>query len=252
MRTFVTILSALSFALMIAACRNEGKKPEQASAPPSAEAVTTPGPAASAPPSAEAVTTPGPAASASPTAKAEPTPGPATPTEKPKPVKYDFKKADWGMTMAQVKASEPKKPAAETPNSLTYKSAIARMFAYTTYQFKDGKLYRAGFIFAEKRDTDNKFIEDYETLKGYLIQANGSPVIDEEKQINPNAVIDPDNKGAAACRGDIIYGAQWNIPRSVIRLVLRGEDSKCLLTVVYTSASAAKAVTDQDGTGKTQ
>lgn len=219
MRTFVTIISALTFALMITACRNEGKKPEPAAAP---------------------------------AAKAEPTPGPTTPAAKPKPVKYDFKMANWGMTMAQVKASEPKKPANETAESLTYNSAIARMFAYTTYQFKDGKLYRAGFIFAEKRENDNKFIEDYETLKGYLIQANGSPVIDGEKQLNPDAVIDPDNKGAAVCRGDMIYGAQWNIPRSVIRLVLRGEDSKCLLTVIYTSASAANSIADQDGTGKTQ
>jgi major membrane immunogen (membrane-anchored lipoprotein) len=223
LKTFVTILSVLAFALLITACRKQDQKPEPSPAP-----------------TANTESTPGPAASAS------PTPGPEA---KPKETKYDFRRADWGMTMAEVKASESKKPADETADSLTYTSRVGKMFAYVTYQFKDGKLYRAGFIFDEKRDTDQKFLDDYETIKQELTKVNGKPVIDGVKQINPDADVASQDRGAAVCRGDLAYGAQWNIPRTVIRLFLQGKDSKCILTAIYTSASAEQSTADMNGTG---
>jgi hypothetical protein len=231
LKTFVTILSALTIALLITACQNqnEGKKTKLKSAK-----------------TAKLETTPAPAESAPPTLSPSPTPGPEG---KAKTKWYDFRRADWGMTKAQVKASEPKKPAYETADSVTYDAAVWKMFAYVTYQFKAGKLYRAGFIFAERRDTDQQYVDDYETIKKEISQANGKPSFDSVKQLNPNVDVSAHNTGAAVCRGDLVYGAQWNIPRSVIRLFLQGKDSKCILTAIYTSVEADQPNTDMDGVG---
>lgn len=232
MKTFVTILFTLTFALFVTACRNEGKKSEPSPAP-TVKAEATPVPAKTASP------TPGPSVTSGPKAK-------------PESIKYDFRKADWGMTMAQVKTTEPKKPAQENADSVTYSTALGKIFAFVTYQFKDDKLYRAGFIFAEKRKTDQQYLDDYETIKQEITKVNGKPVMDAVKQLNPDADVTSVNRGPAVCRGDLIYGAQWNIPRTVIRLVLQGKDSKCILSAIYSNEKAEESNANPDGAGTSE
>lgn len=156
------------------------------------------------------------------------------------------------MTMAQVKTTEPKKPAQENADSVTYSTALGKIFAFVTYQFKDDKLYRAGFIFAEKRKTDQQYLDDYETIKQEITKVNGKPVMDAVKQLNPDADVTSVNRGPAVCRGDLIYGAQWNIPRTVIRLVLQGKDSKCILSAIYSNEKAEESNANPDGAGTSE
>ena len=232
MKKYVVITSALAFALT-AACSSEGGKTAPAPSP-SPQAETTPEPSVI------------PASSATPVPSGTPAPS-ASPAPQSKPgEKFDFRGTRWGMSKAQVKAAEPRQPNYETDDSLTFTGNYHGKMTYITYQFRDDKLYRTGTMNVEKQE-NAKYLENYENVKQEVIKAYGAPVIDGEKQLNPAAVIDPDKKADAVCKGDLMYGAQWNIPGSVVFLSFRGDGEKCLVTLIYSSEDAIKSLSEQDG-----
>lgn len=149
--------------------------------------------------------------------------------------KYDFRKANWGMSKQEVKESEEKEPIIENENTIDYSIVLSGMQAQVGYTFKDDELIRAGFFFFSKLETTNDYIEEYKKLKEELTKVNGNPVIDTEKQKDPSQRIDSENKGEAVCNGDMLYATQWDLPTTDIQLVLRGENSECKLTILYLS-----------------
>ena len=149
--------------------------------------------------------------------------------------KYDFRKANWGMSKQEVKETEETEPILEKENMIDYSIMFFGMQAQVGYTFKDDELIRAGFFFFGKLDTKNDYIEKYNSLKEELTKANGKTVIDTEQQKDPSQTIDPENKGEAVCSGDMLYAAQWDLPTTDIQLVLRGENSECKLTILYLS-----------------
>jgi uncharacterized lipoprotein YehR (DUF1307 family) len=216
LKTFATALSALALALSIASCGSDEKKPAPS---PQTPARITPAPSV--------------------------TPGPQSKPE----VKHDFRAADWGMSKDEVKKTERRKLEHEDENSLTYSGYYNKLYTYITYQFKDDKLFRAGVIYPQKLESDNLYLENYEKLKSDIIKAYGAPVIDGEKQLNPGAVIEPDKKAEAVCRGDLMYGAQWSVPGSMVVLMIRGDNKECLVSLIYTDESVLRPIAEQDGSG---
>jgi hypothetical protein len=226
------IITALAIALSITACRNEEKVPEPSSSEQTkAEATESP-----------AVTT-GPAPEQSVSPEPSVTPGPQSKPEE----KFDFRRTNWGMTKDEVKKAEPKGPKHETEDSLIFDGSYRDMITYITYQFKDGKLYRAGVLYPEKLASDSLYLENYENIKQDAIKAYGKPALDEETLLNPGAVIEPDKKGEAVCRGDLALGAQWNVPGSMVVLMFRGEGEKCLVSLIYMSEAALQSLSEQNG-----
>lgn len=150
-------------------------------------------------------------------------------------VKYDFRKANWGMSMQEVKDSEEIEPVLESENTLDFSTILLNMQAQIGYTFKDDELIRAGFFFVTELNSENEYLEKYEALKDELTKVNGRPVIDTEQQKDPSQQIDPDDKGKAVCNGDLLYAAQWDLPNTDIQLVLRGEEAECKLTILYIS-----------------
>ncbi|MGH7851643.1 MAG: hypothetical protein ACREOP_15225, partial [Thermodesulfobacteriota bacterium] len=218
MNQSLAIIAALSIALSITACRNEGKVPEPSPSPQAAVEATV-SPAVTAAPAPEQSASPEPSASPGPQSK----PG----------EKFDFRGTRWGMSKAEVKKAEPHPPGNETEDSLSYRSSNRDQLTYITYQFKDGKLYRAGVLYPEKLSSDSLYLENYEGLKQEVIKAYGKPALDEEKLLNPDAVIQPDKKAEAVCRGDLTLGAEWNVPGSMVVLMFRGDGEKCLVSLIY-------------------
>lgn len=236
MNQSLAIIAALAIALSITACRNEGKGPEPA---PSQQAAveTTETPAVTAVPAPEQSVSPEPSAS----------PGPQSKPEE----KFDFRGTRWGMSKAEVKKAEPHPPGNETEDTLSYRSSSRDQITYITYQFKDGKLNRAGVLYPEKLSSDSLYLENYEYLKQEVIKAYGKPAVDEETLLNPGAVIEPDKKAEAVCRGDLTLGAQWNVPGSMVLLMFRGDGEKCLVSLIYASEAAIHSLSEQNGSGST-
>ena len=203
MKNYLKLLALIAFALFIYACSNENNTNNE---------------------------------NDSTTAQTEDAKGEKSDTEGSEAVeKYDFRRAKWGMSKQEVMESEEDEPALQSENTLDYSVFIMGIQTQVGYTFKDDKLIRAGFFFLTKPDTNNKYVDNYLEIKEELIKANGEPVIDAVKQKDPTKEIDPDNRGDAACNGDVIYASQWDLPATDIQLVLRGENSECILTILYIS-----------------
>lgn len=149
--------------------------------------------------------------------------------------KYDFRGAKWGMSMEEVMESEKDEPSIKSENSLDYSTFMMGMQTQIGYTFKDNKLIRAGFFFLIKPETQNEYVDNYLKNKEELTKVNGKPVIDTVQQKDPSKTIDQANMGQATCNGEVIHAAQWDLPATDIQLVLRGENSECILTILYIS-----------------
>jgi len=149
--------------------------------------------------------------------------------------KYDFRRSNWGMPMEEVMESEENEPELKSENTLDYSVFTMGMQTKIGYTFKDDELIRAGIFFQTKPETKNEYVDTYYKIQAELIKVNGKPVIDAVKQKDPSKKIDPNNRGLAACNGDIIYASQWDLSATDIQLVLRGESSECILTILYLS-----------------
>jgi len=151
---------------------------------------------------------------------------------------YDFRSARWGMTMEDVIESEPEKPISKSDNTLDFMTTILDMQTQVRYTFKDDQLIRGGFFFKVNDNEKKDYIDSYNKLKEMLIQINRKPFIDTIRQIDTFKKIDDSNMGEAVCNGDVIYASQWDIPRADIQLLLRGENSECIITALYLSDQA--------------
>ncbi|GJM14804.1 MAG: hypothetical protein DHS20C13_01310 [Thermodesulfobacteriota bacterium] len=156
--------------------------------------------------------------------------------------KYDFRRANWGMSIQEVKESEEMEPVLESENTLDYSIFLMGMQVQIGYTFKDDELIRAGFFFLTKPDTNNKYIETYTKLQEELKEVNGKPILETEQQIDPSQTIDPEKKAEAVCNGDLLYATQWDLPKTDIQLILRGEDSECKLTIIYLSEEGFRQI----------
>jgi hypothetical protein len=154
--------------------------------------------------------------------------------------KYDFRKANWGMSMEEVKTSEGKEPELESENTLDYSTIILGMQTQIGYTFNNNELIRGGFFFITKPETNNGYIEKYEEIKEELVKVNGKPVIDTEQALDPYQTFTPEEKGDAVCNGDLLYATQWDLPNTDIQLVLRGANNECMLTILYQSEESLR------------
>lgn len=223
MKYLITTICAIALAAALTSCKNdEGTKPAPAT---QAAAAITPAPPVTPAPSV--------------------TPGPQS-----KPAEdLDFRGTKWGMSMEEVKKIELKKPEVETDDSLTYTGRFKNLLTYYNFKFKDDKLYRAGVVYSTKQKSAADYMNTYQDTMKEIIAAYGEPVIDGEQKTSPDAVIDPDKKAEAVCKGDLMMAAQWNLPRSIVVLMMRGNGTDCLISLIYLDENAVHSTAGQDGEG---
>jgi hypothetical protein len=93
----------------------------------------------------------------------------------------DFRKVSWGMTQAQVVATEPDRPAEVRQENgetiVKYDSVKTAEFASRLiYIFANGKLVRAKYISNAEHAELNDFIVDFHAVEAPLIEKYGKPV----------------------------------------------------------------------------
>lgn len=223
MKYLITSICAFALAAALTSCKNEeGAKP----AP-----------------------TPQPAAAITPAPPVTPAPS-VTPGPQSKPAEdLDFRATKWGMSMEEVKKIERKKPDVETEDSLTYTGRFKNLLTYYNFKFKDDKLYRAGVLYSTKQKSAADYMNSYQDTKKEIIAAYGEPVIDGEQQTKPDAVIDPDKKAEAVCKGDLMLASQWDQPRSLVVLMMRGNGKECVISLIYLDKNAVHSNAGQNGEG---
>ena len=92
---------------------------------------------------------------------------------------YNFRKTKWGMSIAQVKSSEPLDVAKEDTTLLGYKTTVLDKDVFVAYFFVDNQLVRARYVLAESHTNKNDFITDYNDFKKILTTKYGKAKQDE-------------------------------------------------------------------------
>lgn len=159
----------------------------------------------------------------------------------------DFREADWGMSMAEVKKAEK---AAEyhdgSAEMLVYKGKLLGRFPVAIlYNFSDGKLSRGTYLIEEPHSNPQLYIDDYEQIKKSLVQKYGKPVTEKTVR-NGDLWGDPGEEGIAVTHGYLIYFTQWVIERTKISLTLKGDRGQITLGVSYQDANK-QTVTSTEG-----
>lgn len=155
---------------------------------------------------------------------------------------YDFRKADWGMSLKDVKASEKEKVHSQEDTYVIYKTSVAgldTMFAY--YFTESGKFYRAMYIFTESHTNKNKFINDYDSIVKLLTEKYGAPKTSESYWNNDLYQGDYSKKGFAVSLGHHSRHDIWDIGTATIYASLTGDNYEISHQVIYES----EALTDE-------
>lgn len=151
---------------------------------------------------------------------------------------YDFRKTKWGMTPAQVKASESTSPIDEGRASqfdliIVYSGSVANLNTRYSYHFINNRLVSAFYHFEESYINSNQYIEDYYKIKEILTRKYGSPTKDSTVWINDLYKDDPQNYGMAISIGHLVLQSDWQTPETDVRLTLRGENFQASVGVIY-------------------
>jgi len=150
--------------------------------------------------------------------------------------KYDFRKANWGMSKEQVKVAEKNKIEIEDEEVIAIgRVEIDKKECIYVYHFLEDKLYRAGYGFMEKHTNKNLYINDYESLKEILTKKYGKPEIDKVIWKNDLFKSAKQDWGTAISIGHLEYFSSWETPTTYINLGLNGDNYKISLTLGYES-----------------
>jgi hypothetical protein len=150
--------------------------------------------------------------------------------------KYDFRKANWGMSKEQVKATEDKKPDIDADTALGYSNIMIGGEPFTcVYLFLEDKLYHSGYSPFVTHTNKNLYIDDYENLKETLTKKYGKPKSDKVVWINDLYKDDKQEWGHAISRGDLSYVATWETSTTEIVLTLSGDNYRVVLIIGYDS-----------------
>jgi len=152
----------------------------------------------------------------------------------------DFRKANWGMTQAQVVATESTKPSLVDGRGgevvVRYDSFIfAGMACRLVYIFAGDKLVRAKYVFQREHSDKNDFLGDFTTVDPFLVEKFGKPSAEHVFWKNDLYKDEPRNYGLAASMGHLQYLTRWKDLRTVISHVLTGDNHVITHEIEYVS-----------------
>jgi hypothetical protein len=149
----------------------------------------------------------------------------------------DFRAAKWGMTKAEVKASE-KATFTEEENALGFVGSVAGLDAVVIYNFSAGRLVMGTYSFTTEHVNANLFIDDYHKIKGLLAEKYGEPTLDRVNWSDDLYKDDPEGWGTAVSIGHLVLAEQYDTDKTIVRHMLRGDNFKIKHFVQYQARSA--------------
>lgn len=150
--------------------------------------------------------------------------------------KYDFRKTKWGMTPAQVKASEKEKPVVDDIDSIGYLDNIVGLETLIAYYFINDVLTETICYLQDKHINNAQYFDDYTTFQKILTKKYGQPQGDMADWQNDRH---KDDLNMALSLGYVKFFTKWETKTSIIFLSLYPTDEKPLCTIRYSSKQHA-------------
>lgn len=147
----------------------------------------------------------------------------------------DFRGATFGMSRAQVRATEPNVAWREGDDVIGFTTEIAGLDAMAQYEFTNDKLYGGGYRIVEQHSNRTLYLSDYDKLFGLLREKYGAPRDDKTVWRNDLYRDDPEDYGMAVALGHLAKLATWETPSTEINLLLTGDNYEIDLYIYYKS-----------------
>lgn len=148
---------------------------------------------------------------------------------------FTFRKTRWGMSLGEVKASEPLEPAQSTGDMLGYKTKVLQKNVLLAYIFADQKLVRAKYVLVERHSNKTDFIQDYKDFQRILTEKYGKAKRDDLIWKDDLYKSDRSHWGMAVATGRLTYFSMWETPDSEIVCALYGDNFDITCGVEYVS-----------------
>lgn len=148
---------------------------------------------------------------------------------------YNFRKTKWGMSIAQVKSSEPLDVVKEDETLLGYKTTVIGKDVFIFYFFIDNQLARARYVLAKSHTNKNDFITDYNDFKEILTKKYGKPKQDKSFWKNDLYKDNYSDWGTAISIGHLVYLSSWDTQDTEINNMLMGDNFNISCMVEYRS-----------------
>jgi hypothetical protein len=160
---------------------------------------------------------------------------------------YDFRNARWGMSKADIIASETGAPVVQTESQIGYFTQILDNNIYVAYILKNDKLVSTFYTLRDMRDNLKDSFDDFEDFKKILVMKYGEPNAGQgDAWADPSFGDEMDLKVLSLDRsayekalkqGRIIHAAMWKTERTWIKVVLSKmmEGFDCGVTIEYLS-----------------
>lgn len=170
----------------------------------------------------------------------------------------DFRQASWGMTQAQVLATEANRPAEVRKSDgeviVRYDSIqFSGLAGRAIYIFAKDKLVRAKYLLDVTHEEENDFIADFQTVEPLLVRQYGKPFSSrafwgsDAFQQEPKSYLDQDRAapseilpsdrfvGLAVSLGQLKLYTQWALARTKVLHGLTGQDHRITHQIEYLS-----------------
>ena len=158
----------------------------------------------------------------------------------------DFRSADWGMTMNEVKnLHQGEIPANQRKAMVNYEGKLAGLDVLIFYRFDElGGLYQAGYEANAAHSDTNTYVAEYNHLNKLLRKRypeSGAPL-----QIWSNRLFEnkPDNWGRAVASGHLTYQWSYETGKNRITHELRNDKRRRIIHILRYEAIADTAETD--------
>lgn len=144
-----------------------------------------------------------------------------------------FRKSSWGLSLAEVKASESSEPRLEKADYLDFDVTLGRFRCLAAYIFVGNQLVRGKYVVLEEYQNQTNYLTVYAELKDSVSKKYGSPIKDETYWLNDLYKDDYSEWGMAVGCGHLSKFASWKTPESTINVGLFGENFDVHVTVEY-------------------
>lgn len=170
------------------------------------------------------------------------------PKDMAKPATYDFRKARWGMSPAEIESVEGE-PEATLPEGrrllLSYQKRVGSLDVLCTHIFSDGRLEAGAYTFMEKHSNENLHIKDFNQIENILQKKYGYKEI-ETNWKNNKFRNNPNQHGFAVAMGHLEYKTFRINGHTVIAHNLSGDNYQVSHQLLYKDVASFNKPKEED------